>query len=279
MKTFSLGYSPCPNDTFIFYALVHQKVAIEDVLFRESLFDVETLNQMARRAELDITKISYHAFAHLQHQYCLLRSGGALGKGCGPLVVAKEKLDIKDLEGLTIAVPGRLTTAFLLLQIFRPSLAEKVLVIPFDKIIASVQQGSADAGLIIHESRFTYQNSGLQEIIDLGEWWERETGLPIPLGGIVAKRALGEDVIGRIDKLIRMSIEYAFSYRQETQTYIKKHSQEMEDSVIEKHIKLYVNNYSLDIGNDGALAVAELLRRAAAEGICRQSPLSLFCRS
>lgn len=276
MKTLSLGYSPCPNDTFIFYALVRNKINTDDLNFREVIEDVETLNRMAQRAELDITKVSYHAYGHLRDQYCLLRSGGALGKGCGPLVVAREKYGMENLKGKTVAIPGRLTTAFLLLQIFDPSLKENVKVMSFDKIIDSVKTGEVDSGLIIHESRFTYKKSGLKQVLDLGQWWENETGLPIPLGGILAKRHMGSNLIRRVDRLLRESIEYAFSNRHETSSYIKKYSQEIEDDVIEHHINLYVNNYSLDIGDDGIHAVKELFERAEKKKIIEKSLTPLF---
>ncbi len=278
MRSLSLGYSPCPNDTFIFYALVHGKINPSDLSFREILEDVETLNRMANRVQLDVTKASCHAYGHMRNRYCLLRSGGALGKGCGPLLVAREETDIQKLKGGTIAIPGRLTTAFLLLRIFDPSFKENVKVMPFDKIIDSVRIGEADAGLIIHESRFTYKKAGLKEVVDLGRWWEEETGLPIPLGGILARRDLGGDLIRRVEELIRASIEYAFSNRQETKSYIKKHSQEMEDDVIERHIGLYVNNYSLDIGDAGLHAVRELFRRAEESGIIERSSIPLLAR-
>jgi 1,4-dihydroxy-6-naphthoate synthase len=276
MKDLSLGYSPCPNDTFIFYALVHGKVDAGGLRFREILEDVETLNQMARRAELDITKISFHAYGHLRKTYCLLRSGGALGKGCGPLVVSKNYQQMKDLKGKKIAVPGKLTTAFLLLQLFDPSLRERVMVMPFHRIIDALRNDEADAGLIIHESRFTYQDAGLRQVLDLGEWWEKETGLPIPLGGIIAKRELGEGLIREIEKGIRKSLEYAIANSGEPRSYIKKHSQEIENSVIEQHIGLYVNDYSLDLGVDGIRAVHELFRLSEEKGIIERSSRPLF---
>ena len=271
MKELTLGYSPCPNDTFIFYALVHAKIDTGDLRFREILEDVETLNQMARRAELDITKISFHAYGHLRETYCLLRAGAALGKGCGPLVVSKKYQNMKDLQGKKIAVPGRLTTAFLLLQLLDPSLKERVIVMPFHRIIDAVRNDEADAGLIIHESRFTYQAAGLQQVVDLGEWWENETGLPIPLGGIIAKRELGEGLVNEIDADIRKSLEYAFAHNVEPKSYIKKHSQEVQDSVIEQHIGLYVNDYSLAIGDDGLKAIESLFRMSEEKGIIERS--------
>ncbi len=275
MKELTLGYSPCPNDTFIFYALTHGKIDTGDLRFSEILEDVETLNQMAKRAELDITKISFHAYGHLRETYCLLRSGAALGKGCGPLVVSKKYQHLEDLQGKKIAVPGRLTTAFLLLQLLGPSLKERVMVMPFHRIIDAVRNDEADAGLIIHESRFTYQAAGLRQVIDLGEWWEQKTGLPIPLGGIIAKRELGGELIKKIESGIRRSLEYAFAHNSEPKAYIKKHSQEVQDSVIEQHIGLYVNDYSLDIGDEGLRAAEELFRMSEEKGIIEQSSMPL----
>ena len=271
MKELTLGYSPCPNDTFIYYALVHGKIDKGGLRFRERLEDVETLNRMAGRAELDITKISFHAFGHLRDTYCLLRSGAALGKGCGPLIVSKKYQRMKDLKGRKIAVPGRLTTAFLLLQLLDPSLKERVIEMPFHRIIDAVRKDEVDAGLIIHESRFTYQGAGFRQVLDLGEWWEQETGLPIPLGGIIAKRGLGDELIKKIEAGIRKSLEYAFAHNAEPKAYIKEHSQEVEDNVIEQHIDLYVNDYSLDIGEDGLKAVEELFRMSEEKGIIKAS--------
>jgi 1,4-dihydroxy-6-naphthoate synthase len=277
MKTLSLGYSPCPNDTFIFYALTHGKVDTKNLKFDEALLDVETLNQKALNAELDLTKISYHALGHLRKKYCLLRAGGALGRGCGPLVVAKNEYTMNDLKNKKIAIPGRLTTAFLLLQLFDPFFLTpntKLLTpnsvfieMPFNKIMDSVAKGEVDAGLIIHESRFTYPSYGLKQIIDLGQWWEKQTGFPIPLGGIIAKRTLGGGLNKKINKIIKTSIEYSFANRSESMDYIKKHSQELSEDVINQHINLYVNDYSIDVGREGEKAVNELLSRAEDAGI------------
>lgn len=269
-KTLTLGYSPCPNDTFIFYALVHQKIDLGNLRFREMLLDVETLNQKALHSELDITKVSFHAYAHLRDRYVLLRSGGALGRGCGPLVVAKGNIKMEDLKGKRIAIPGKLTTAYLLLQLYEPLLAKDVVVMPFDRIMDAVETGIVDAGLIIHESRFTYPGYGLSEVLDLGRWWEDKTGLPIPLGCIIAEKSLGPSLINTIETLVRRSVEYGFAHRDETTEYIKAHAQELADIVIEQHINLYVNNYSLDLGNDGLRAVNELLKRAEQQGILRE---------
>jgi len=273
MKRLSLGYSPCPNDTFIFYALAHKKVR-GSVEFSETLRDVETLNRMARRSELDVTKVSFNAFCHLREDYCLLRSGSALGRGCGPLIVAKKKINDPELPEKTIAIPGKMTTAYLLLQLFDSGIT-KVVEMPFDRIMNAVSLGIVDAGLIIHEGRFTFPAYDLVQLVDLGEWWERETGLPIPLGGIVAKRELGADVINEVDRLLRKSVEYAFANRSMTRGYIKEHAQELDDEVIDQHIGLYVNDYTLDIG-DGVEAVEELIKRAENLNLFPHSEKPLF---
>ena len=274
MRTLNIGYSPCPNDTFIFYALIHGKIYTGYLKFKEILLDVETLNQKALNAELDLTKISYHAFGYLQDNYSLLRAGGALGRGCGPLVVTKHAYTMKELQGKKIAIPGKLTTAFLLLQLYNSAFCfppSAFIEMPFHKIMDAVAREEVDAGLIIHESRFTYPSYGLKQVIDLGEWWEKETGLPIPLGGIIAKKTLGEDLNNKINELIRQSVEYAFKNRNEPTKYIKEHSQELSDEVINRHIDLYVNNFSLDIGLDGEKAVKELLSLAEEAGIIPRS--------
>ena len=254
MTSLSLGYSPCPNDTFIFYALVHQKIPLPGLFIKEQLEDVETLNQMALKSRMDITKISYHAFGYLRNQYALLRSGGALGKGCGPLLVNRQDQSKIDPIHQRIAIPGKLTTAYLLLRLYEPK-ADNIIVLPFHKILQAVQEGVAEAGLIIHESRFTYQQFGLKKVLDLGEWWENFSGYPIPLGGIIVKRTVGQKIARLIEEGIRQSISYAQKYPKETLTYIQKHAQEMEDAVTQKHINLYVNEYSLDIGRQGEKAI------------------------
>lgn len=275
MKELSLGYSPCPNDTFIFYALVHGLVPLAAVRIAERLEDVETLNTLALKGDLDLTKISYHAFGHLRRDYALLRSGGALGRGCGPLVVAREPLGMEDLKGKRIAIPGKLTTANLLLQLYGEGY-ENPLILPFHEIMGAVARGDAEAGVIIHESRFTYAAHGLVQVLDLGAWWETETGLPLPLGGILARRSLGADLIGRIDAALRRSVEYAFSRPEEPRDYIRAHAQEMEDEVMERHIGLYVNDFSLDLGREGMQAVQTLLARAEERGIIPSCDLPLF---
>jgi 1,4-dihydroxy-6-naphthoate synthase len=280
MRPLSIGYSPCPNDTFIFYALVNGRINTGDLVFKETLLDVETLNRMALGSQFDITKISYHALCFIREDYCLLRSGSALGRGCGPLIVSKKANTLEGLQGYRIAIPGRLTTANLLLQLFAFDSGiqfSSYIEMPFYRIMDLVSKGDVDAGLIIHEGRFTFQHYGLKKVADLGEWWEDTTGLPLPLGGILAKRNLGKDVIKKVDSLVRKSIEYSLSHRQEPKVYIKQHSQELEDQVIEQHINLYVNDYSLDIGKEGLSAVRELFRRAEMRGIIKESGNDLLC--
>ncbi len=267
MKDLTLGYSPCPNDTFIFYALVHKKTDAHGIRFREFLEDVETLNQMAGEGRLDITKVSFHAFGYLRESYRLLNSGGALGKGCGPLVVARTECTMNALKGKKIAIPGTLTTAYLLLQLYDPCFKENAITMPFSEIMSSVKNGEVDAGLVIHEGRFTYHDYGLKEVMDLGTWWEQDTGLPIPLGGIIVKKTIEEKVIPSIEGSIKDSVRYAFHHRKETMDYIKKFAQELSDDVIERHIHLYVNDFTLDIGDEGMKAVGTLFEKAHEKGI------------
>ena len=273
MEKISLGFSPCPNDTFIFYALVHKKLKM-DIGFSEILRDVETLNRMAFHCKLDVTKASFHAFGFLREDYCLLHSGSALGRGCGPLIVAKKKMQYSELPQKSIAIPGKMTTAYLLLQLFNPEI-KNIVEMPFDRIMNAVSLGTVDAGLIIHESRFTYPSYNLVKLADLGEWWEEETGLPIPLGGIFAKRKLGAATIRKIDSLIKKSIEYAHRNPEEAREYIKINAQELEDDVIDQHIRLYVNDYTLEIG-DGAAAVEKLFKTAGELHLIPHSDKPLF---
>jgi 1,4-dihydroxy-6-naphthoate synthase len=273
----SLGFSPCPNDTFIFYGLVHGKIDTEGLGFSEPLLaDVEQLNSMAVAGELDVTKLSYHALGHVLDDYCLLASGGALGRGCGPLLVTRGDGKYRT-DGLKrIAIPGKLTTAALLLQMYLPMECELV-EMRFDNIMGAVGRGEVDAGVIIHESRFTYGEEGLHCLQDLGQWWEETTGMPIPLGGIAAKRALGEEKISTIERVIAASVDYAFKHRQACLPYIRHHSQELEIEVVESHIDLYVNDFSRDLGVEGRAAVELFLDKGRASGALPGSKKSLFC--
>ena len=271
----TLGFSPCPNDTFMFYPLVHGLVDTGGFSFNERLEDVETLNRLAVKGVLDISKVSYAALGHFREQYVLLRAGSALGRGCGPLLVAKEPIDPAALQGKTIAIPGRYTTAHLLMRLYTPAL-ENFLEMPFHEIMDAVMTGRADAGVIIHESRFTYQGFGLHQLVDLGEWWENETGLPIPLGGIVAKRSLGVATIRSIEQALAAGVDYARSNPEAATRYIREHAQEMNEQVCAAHIGLYVNDFSQQLGPEGEQAIAELLRRAEAAGLVPASEAPLF---
>jgi 1,4-dihydroxy-6-naphthoate synthase len=271
----TLGFSPCPNDTFMFYPLVHGLVDTSGLSYQERLEDVETLNLLALRGELDVTKVSYAALGHIRNEYALLRSGSALGRGCGPLVVTAEPLDPRDMQGKTIAVPGRYTTALLLLRLFDP-LISNFMVMPFNEIMDAVLSGNADAGLIIHESRFTYQGFGLHKVVDLGEWWEGQTGLPIPLGGIVARRSLGTGAIAAVERALRAGVDYARTHPDEAGRYICEHAQEMSAEVCAAHIGLYVNDFSSDLGDEGVKAIQCLMERAERAGIIPASTAPLF---
>jgi len=274
-KELTLGFSPCPNDTFMFYPLVHDLVDTGGLSYRERLEDVETLNQLALNGELDVSKVSYHALGHIRERYALLHSGSALGRGCGPLLVAAERIDPTDLRGKTIAVPGRYTTAKLLLQLLDPAL-DNFIVMPFNEIMDAVLSGNVDAGLIIHESRFTYHGFGLHKLLDLGEWWEGETGLPIPLGGIVARRSLGTETIAAVERALKAGVEYARTHPTEAAHYIGEHSQEMSPDVCAAHIGLYVNDFSTDLGEEGVRAISCLMQRAEEAGLIPASGTPLF---
>jgi 1,4-dihydroxy-6-naphthoate synthase len=254
----SLGFSPCPNDTFIFDALVNNKIDSEDLSFDVVLEDVETLNQWALAGKLDVTKLSYGVLPLVLDKYAVLNSGSALGTGVGPVLIKNEKVKSKNIADFLIAIPGEHTTAHLLFSLAYSDAKNKVF-IRYDEIEKFVLAGKG-LGVIIHENRFTYESKGLKKITDLGDYWEKETGNPIPLGGIVCKRSLDTAISLEVDKLIRKSIEYAYHHHYKDLTdYVKKHSQEMSEDVMRKHIDLYVNNYSLTLGDEGKAAIIKLL--------------------
>lgn len=265
-KRLTLGFSPCPNDTFIFHALVKGLLRIDGIAFDERLLDVEQLNRLALSAELDVTKVSFHLYGHIRDRYTLLSAGAALGRGCGPILVSREDFAINALRDKPVALPGRYTTAALLLRLFAPQL-ENLVYMPFNRIMPAVENGEAAAGVIIHESRFTFRNYGLRQLVDLGAWWENDTGCPIPLGGIVAKKFLGRELIEKISGLIGASIKHAFAHPQAPREYIRAYSQEMSDQVCDAHIGLYVNDFSRDLGEEGEKAVATLMERGEAAGL------------
>lgn len=273
MKKISLGFSPCPNDTFIFYGLTHGKVDTKVIFSQPLLEDVETLNSWALSAKLDVTKLSFHALGHVSNDYCLLSAGSALGRGCGPLLVARRRLDLKNGGHIKIAIPGKYTTAAMLFRMYAPDCTSLV-EMRFDKIMESIKDGQIDAGVIIHESRFTYKQEGLICLQDLGEWWENISGQPIPLGCIAARRSLGRDRIMEIDRAVRESLEVAYRDPAACLPYIQQYSQEIEPQVVRDHIELYVNSFSLDLGAEGRTAVESFLQKGREMNIlpaCNQS--------
>lgn len=262
----TIGFSPCPNDTFIFDALVNNKIDTEGLEFDTVLEDVQTLNEWALQGKLDFSKISYGVYPLVLNNYNLLKSGGALGKGVGPLLISKrafENLE-EEIKHLTIAVPGKNTTAHFLFSQAFPQAKNKQFMI-FHEIEEAVLSGKVDAGVIIHENRFTYQQKGLVKLIDLGEYWEKTTGFPIPLGGIIANKRIDESVQKKVEQLIFKSLQYAFERYPLITDYVKQHSQEMSEDVMRQHIDLYVNNYSLDLGEDGMNAVEQMMKVASAQ--------------
>lgn len=261
MRELRFGFTPCPNDTFAFHALVHGLV---DPPLRVTpvLLDIEELNRRAHEGLFELTKISVGAFPAVANRYRLLRSGAALGRGVGPLVVAREAMSLAEAAASRIAVPGYETTGFLLLRLAAPALRD-VVELRYDRILDAVAFGEVDAGLIIHESRFTYVDRGLVAVADLGGWWEAETGQPIPLAGICARSDLDEGTIADIERAIRASVEHAFAEPAASRDYVRTHAQELSDDVCDAHIRLYVNDYTVDLGEDGLQAIETLVNRAA----------------
>lgn len=277
----TLGFSPCPNDTFIFDALIHHKIDTEGLEFEVLFDDVETLNQKAMRAELDITKLSFHAFAHLAEKYALLDAGSALGFGVGPLLICKNESLInsealtREDSPLSVAIPGELTTANFLLGIAFPNLRNKQVRV-FSEIEGDLLNDSVDLGLIIHENRFTYADKGLHKIVDLGSYWEELTSCAIPLGGIVINRKLDQEVQLKVNRLIRKSVEFAFENPKSGIDFISAHAQEMDEAVMYKHIELYVNKYSVDLGTEGRKAIDILFKMAQEKGIIPEITKNLY---
>ncbi|HMR19501.1 MAG TPA: 1,4-dihydroxy-6-naphthoate synthase [Sphingobacterium sp.] len=283
----TLGFSPCPNDTFIFDALIHHKIDTQGLEFAVEYHDVETLNHKAFRQELDVTKLSYHAFAYAAEDYELLDAGSALGFGVGPLLITKdeglaEKLKPyagaflpEKFQNLKIGIPGKYTTANFLLGLAYPLLQNKQELV-FSDIEQALLDGDIDVGLIIHENRFTYQDRGLYKVVDLGDFWEKTTQRPIPLGGIVLKRSLPMEVRLLVNDLVRQSVAYAFANPKSGLDYIRSHAQEMDESVMYKHIELYVNKYSLNLGTEGRAAVRTMFDRATALKLIPPSEKGLF---
>jgi len=271
----TLGFSPCPNDTFIFDAMVHGKVDTEGLEFSYCLADIEELNRRAFTGKPDITKISSFAYAFAATDYMILDSGSALGFGNGPLLVSRDKIDTGSLANARIAIPGKYTTANMLFSIAWPEAANKTEYL-FSDIENVVLNGEADAGLIIHESRFTYQKKGLQKLVDLGEFWEGMTGLPVPLGMIVINRRIPEETALAVSRIIQRSVEFAFEDPVTSRDFVSENAREMEGEVMRKHIELYVNKFTINLGHEGRKAIAELYRIASDKSIIPAMPERLF---
>ena len=261
--TLTLAYSPCPNDCFMFDAMVHGRIDTEGLEFDVRLLDIDALNAAAFAGEFDATKLSFHAYAYCADRYVLLDAGSALGNGCGPLLISKREIPRGEVAGggVRIAIPGRFTTANFLCGLAFPKAQDKTAIV-FSEIEPAVLDGRFDAGLIIHENRFTYEAKGLKKIIDLGEFWESETGAPIPLGGIVVRRTLGDDLQQTLNRVMRRSVEFAFAHPDASLPYVRAHAQEMSDEVMSKHIDLYVNQYSVELGGEGRRAIELMFARA-----------------
>ncbi|MDR0294741.1 MAG: 1,4-dihydroxy-6-naphthoate synthase [Prevotellaceae bacterium] len=253
-KPLSLFFSPCPNDTFMFEAMVHGRVDTEGLLFDVRLADVEALNHAAMRAEADVTKVSFHAYAYLRDNYELLPSGSALGFGNGPLLVSAKPIGKEQVSSLSVAIPGCYTTAAALLKAAFPEVQDLREYV-FSDIEEALLKGETDAGVLIHEGRFTYNKKGLHLIADLGALWEKQTGMPIPLGGIVVRRNLSEDIKGKVARVLRRSVEYALAQPDSSIPFVRQYAQEMDENVMRQHIKLYVNKFSIDLGEEGQRAV------------------------
>lgn len=271
----TLGYSPCPNDCFIFDALVHKRIDTLGLDFDVQLHDVETLNRKAMKAELDVTKLSFHAYGYVLRDYILLRAGAALGFNCGPLLIARKKFRNPEKSIHTVAIPGRLTTANFLMTLAFPMITGKREYV-FSEIEDAVLNEEVDAGVIIHENRFTYEQRGLKKVVDLGEYWESLIHAPIPLGGIMAKREMDKSLLVKINSVIRTSVEYAFAHPEVSMPYVREHAQSMEEDVMRKHINLYVNEFSVDLGEEGKMAVELMFSKANEAGLFKAGDMPIM---
>jgi len=271
----TLGFSPCPNDTFIFDAMVHGRIDTEGLEFDYFLTDVEELNRKALSADVDVTKISYNAFAYVAQNYLILDAGSALGHRNGPLLISKNRIGISELPGLKIAIPGKYTTANLLFSIAWPEVVNKTEYL-FSDIEDALLKDEVDAGLIIHETRFTYYRRGLHKLADMGEYWETLTGLPIPLGAIVIKRSIPDDIALKVNRVVRRSLEYAYKDSFASYDFVSGNAREMDSTIMNNHIKLFVNEYTLNLGKKGRKAIVELFRIAGEKAVIPALPSRIF---
>lgn len=273
-REITLGHSPDPDDAFMFYGLAVEKIDTGELKFRHIIEDIETLNRRAMNAELDVTAISIHAYAYVLDQYALLTSGASMGDNYGPMVIAREPMDLDQLGRVKIAVPGMMTTAYLTLRLCAGDV--DAIVIPFDQIMDAVERGDADAGLLIHEGQLTYAARGFKKIVDLGEWWKTETGLPLPLGGNAIKKSLGPELIEKISRLLTESIEYGLAHREAAVRHSMAYARGMQTDLTDQFVGMYVNDYTIDYGERGREAVRLLLARAHSAGIIPRPVLLEF---
>lgn len=270
IREITVAHSPDSDDAFMFYGLATNKVRVAGLRFSHTLSDIETLNQKAQQGAYDVTAVSFHAYPYIQDKYALMSCGGSVGEGYGPMVVSTRPFTESEIKGKKVAVPGKLTTAYLGLQLFAPGV--EVEVVPFDQIIPQVLEGRHEAGLIIHEGQLTYDKSGLHRVVDLGRWWQRVTGLPLPLGGNAIRRSLGPKMMARVTEALRESIQYAIDHREEALAYAMQFARDLDTQLADKFVRMYVNERTLDYGPDGREAVRRLLDMAHKAGIIAQTP-------
>jgi 1,4-dihydroxy-6-naphthoate synthase len=270
IREISIAHSPDSDDAFMFYGLATNKVRVSGLKFTHTLTDIETLNQKAKQGVYDVTAISFHAYPYLQDKYILMPCGGSVGEQYGPMVVSSRPLSLDEVKHVTVAVPGTLTTAYLALKLFCPAI--ETIVVPFDRIIAEVAAGDYEAGLIIHEGQLTYENSGLSKVLDLGKWWHELTGLPLPLGGNAIRRSLGRELIATVNQALRDSIQYGLDHREEALAYAMQFARDLDPQEADRFVGMYVNERTLDYGDDGKEAVARLLRMGHDAGIIAPIP-------
>lgn len=264
-RTITVAHSPDSDDAFMFYALANEKIDTGDLRFEHVLEDIQTLNEKAVRGVYDVTAISFHAYAYIADKYALLPHGASIGDNYGPIVVSREPIDAKDLSKFKVAVPGKLTSAFLALRIFNPEFAYEV--VPFDRIIEAVQEGRADAGLLIHEGQLFYQSMGLHKVLDLGQWWHERTGLPLPMGGNAIRRELGPEVMRKVSGYLHESIKYSLEHREDALEYAMQFARDMKPELADRFVSMWVNDLTLDYTERGREAVRLLLKEGYERGI------------
>jgi 1,4-dihydroxy-6-naphthoate synthase len=270
VREITVAHSPDSDDAFMFYGLATNKVRVPGLRFTHTLCDIETLNQKAQEGVYDVTAVSFHAYPYIQDNYALMSCGGSVGEGYGPMIVSPRPFNQTEIKKQKVAVPGKLTSAYLALQLFAPGI--EVEVVPFDQIIPQVLEGKYEAGLIIHEGQLTYSKAGLQRVVDLGKWWQRVTGLPLPLGGNAIRRALGAETIASVTQALRDSIQYAIDHRDEALSYAMQFARDLDTQLADKFVGMYVNERTLDYGEDGREAVRRLLDMGHKAGIIPQTP-------